>query len=333
MEPAEILAQIKPCDMDNPYIFVSYSAQDNRQVWADVLAFQQLGYNVWLDERNLDKTKESWTEDALSAISDLDCLLVVFYVSSASLTSEACYRELNQTTETLTVRIHFGPVRFIAVDVEDVGDIGVFTQSVYNHLMERKDISKKEKTAKAIVLSQFCDNFFDSNNERVRVHPKGEPNRKIGYYEEIVASFPDAAKIYPPVKTLAELSPTPVHASPAPAPESKAGGSLADQVARMLGRIADPISEVPASTQAHYPGPAAGAEAAPDSAAGAPDAAKVPSSGLVDQVSSLLDRGGAKREGKPAGDADPSGGKKPSLAEQIQRKLEEQRRGDKGDKK
>ena len=68
MEPADILSQIKPCDMENPYIFISYSAQDHARVWADVLAFQQLGFNVWLDERNLDKTKDSWTEDALSAI-------------------------------------------------------------------------------------------------------------------------------------------------------------------------------------------------------------------------------------------------------------------------
>ena len=45
---------------------------------------QQLGYNVWLDEKNRDKTKASWTEDALAAISDLDCLLVVFYVSQYS---------------------------------------------------------------------------------------------------------------------------------------------------------------------------------------------------------------------------------------------------------
>lgn len=28
MEPAEIIAQIRPCDMDQSYIFISYSAQD-----------------------------------------------------------------------------------------------------------------------------------------------------------------------------------------------------------------------------------------------------------------------------------------------------------------
>ena len=195
MEPAEILAQIKPCDMENPYVFISYSALDHPQVWEDVLVFQQLGYNIWMDERNLDKTKDSWKEDALAAISDLDCKLLVFYVSRNSLTSENCYDELRQTTEQLTTRIHFGPVPFIAVDIEDVGDIGVFTQQVYEELMCRR-IPKKEKTERAIVLSKFTDNFFNSNNERVRVHPKHEPNRKLNYYEEIVASFPVGTKVF-----------------------------------------------------------------------------------------------------------------------------------------
>lgn len=196
MTPAEIIAQVRPCNMEKPYIFISYSAMDHPRVWEDVLMFQKLGYNVWLDEKNLDKTKESWKIDALNAISDLDCRLVVFYVSRSSLTSENCYDELKQTTETLTTRIHFGPVPFIAVDVEEVGDIGVFTQRVYEELM-RSPLSKKEKTDKAIVLSKFTDNFFNSNNERVRVHPKDEPNRKLNYYEEIVASFPGITRVYP----------------------------------------------------------------------------------------------------------------------------------------
>lgn len=332
MEPADILSQIKPCDMDNPYIFVSYSAQDHQRVWADVLAFQQLGYNVWLDERNLDKTKDSWTEDALSAISDLDCLLVLFYVSSSSLTSEACYRELSQTTEDRTKSIHFGPVRFIAVDVENVGDIGVFTQEVYTNLMLRKDISKKEKTAKAIVLSQFCKDFFGSNNERVRVHPKDEPNRKIDYYEEIVASFPDAAKIYPPVKTLAELSPRKVHPpvsepEPTPAPESLAPTAdvgLAQQLSQSLGRMLEPLQ-----TQELTPAEPVPAEPPAEPAqAGEPQVGKSTSS-LEQQIASLL---GAKKEEKPPenGDAPKVAEEhKPTLAELIQRKLEEQKKDDK----
>lgn len=350
MEPAEVLAQIKPCDMDNPYIFVSYSARDHQRVWEDVLAFQQLGYNVWLDERNLDKTKDSWTEDALSAISDLDCLLVVFYVSSTSLTSEACFRELNQTTETMTVRIHFGQVRFIAVDVENVGDIGAFTQEVYTNLMLRKDITKKEKTAKAIILSQFCDKFFGSNNERVRVHPKDEPNRKIGYYEEIVASFPDAAKIYPPVKTLAELDPKKKHIpTPPPAPEpapdpipaptpepqevpEEKTTPLSEQLSTQLGRKSEPLLAWTASpTSADQDAAVPDTPASESSAQEQSGAAST--SSLVEQISSLLSsKGSDKKEDKPpeSGDApQEEGERKPTLAELIQRKLEEQKKDDK----
>ena len=219
MEPAEIIAQIRPCDMDQSYIFISYSAQDYVRVWEDVYTFQQLGYNVWLDEKNLDKTKASWTEDALAAISDLDCLLVVFYVSQYSLTSENCFRELCQTTAKDTTELHFGPVPFIAVDAENVGNIGAYTKAIHKQVLAQP-ISKQEKGQKARTLSRFVELFFDSNNERVRVHPKDEPGRKTNYYQEIVASFPDECKVFPATISLPKPAPTPVpHPVSAPEPD------------------------------------------------------------------------------------------------------------------
>ena len=87
---AEVLRQIHPCDTSRRYVFISYSSEDADLVWRDVLEFQRQGYNVWLDEKNLDKTKSSWKADALNAIEDMECELVVFYVSSSSLRSTAC---------------------------------------------------------------------------------------------------------------------------------------------------------------------------------------------------------------------------------------------------
>ena len=84
MQLSDVLKAIQPCDMDQPYIFISYSAKDQERVWQDVLRFQQMGYNVWLDEKNLDKTQASWRSDALSAIRDMNCSLLVFYVSRNS---------------------------------------------------------------------------------------------------------------------------------------------------------------------------------------------------------------------------------------------------------
>lgn len=194
---SEVLHHISVCDTQKPYIFISYSSQDQELVWQDVLEFQRLGYNVWLDEKNLDKTKASWKEDALTAIEDMYCTLVVFYVSKSSLLSDACYRELSKTTDEFTTALHYGPVKFIAVDVDEIGNIVDFTRDLHQSVVQNPELPKETKSKMLITLHQFMKDFFDSNNEKVRVHPKNEPNRKMNYYEEIVASFPDAAKNQP----------------------------------------------------------------------------------------------------------------------------------------
>ena len=197
MELTEVLREIRPCDTDNhPYIFISYSGEDKELVWRDVLEFQRRGYNIWIDEKNLDKTQDSWRYNALPAIEDMDCELVVFYVSRHSLISEGCYLELGKTIEAQTQAIHFGPVKFIAVDVEEIGNIMEFSKTVYNELRS-SDLPKEQKQQRAIILDKFKKDFFNSNNEKVRIHPKNEVNRKMDYYEEILASFPDSTRIFP----------------------------------------------------------------------------------------------------------------------------------------
>ena len=290
MDAAGILSQIRPCDQDNPYIFISYSANDHLLVWEDALMFQRLGYNVWLDERNLDKTKASWTDDALEAISDLDCMLLLFYVSGSSLTSEPCYRELKQTVDTQTMRIHFGPVHFIAVDAENVGDISRFTHQLHSDLMHRKDISKQEKTNRAIILSQFCDEFFALNNERVRIHPKSEPNRKSNYYADILSAFPDEARLYEPTITLEALY---GHAEPAkpeePAPPEETAVQNADESAAEDKSTAAAAPQEESSSDAAKAAlpetPAEPKEAAPD---------------LTDQIAALLKRKRSETEEEAA---------------------------------
>ena len=197
MQPSEILKQIKPCDLDEPFVFISYSSQDNQRVWADALRFQQMGYNVWLDKKNLDKTKPSWRDDALEAIRDFNCALLVYYVSRSSLVSPACFKELECTVEDTTQAIHNGPVKFIAVDIEPIDDIIKFKNEVHGELV-RKKMDKAEKTAMAITLSKCINQFFNSNNEKDRVKAYSLPNREMDYYEEITASFPDETRIYKP---------------------------------------------------------------------------------------------------------------------------------------
>jgi len=196
MQIKDVIKEIASCDMEQPYIFVSYSAKDYERVWRDVLHFQQMGYNVWLDEKNLDKKQDSWRTEALEAIRDLNCSLLVFYVSRNSLVSQHCFSELSCTVENYTKAVHFGPVKFVAVDVEPIADIVEFSAEIYAEIRS-KNISKAEKTTQAVTLNNCIEKFFNSNNEKVRVKPYGIPNRKMDYYEEISAAFPDDTRVFP----------------------------------------------------------------------------------------------------------------------------------------
>lgn len=189
-----VLRQIAPCDIERPYIFISYSSADSDLVWRDVLEFQKRGFNIWLDEKNLDKTKSSWKNDALEAVQDIDCRMVVFYVSASSLRSENCYQEMSRTMQPTAVALHRGPVKFIAVEVEQIGDIRKFSERVFEDIQESGQ-DKSTRQAQAMALDGFMTQFFNSNNEKVRIHPKNELDRKLDYYEEIVAAFPDKTRV------------------------------------------------------------------------------------------------------------------------------------------
>lgn len=196
MNTAELLNQIRPCDQNRPYIFISYSDLDRELVWNDVLTLQNYGYNIWLDQKNLDNTKPSWKDDALKAISDIDCQLVVFYVSENSLVSENCLRELRHTIAEETTDSHLGPVKFVAVDAQEIGNIINFAERVHASVTNGNE-SKEIRQKKARTLSRFIREFFNSNNERVRVHPKEEVGRKSEYYSDIITSFPNNTKLFP----------------------------------------------------------------------------------------------------------------------------------------
>ena len=165
MELAEVIKQIRPCNPDLPYIFVSYSSHDRELVWRDVLKYQRQGYNVWLDEKNLDKSKASWMDDALDAIEDMECCLVVFYVSETSLCSKACYQEMSKTLDQVTQDLHNGPVKFIAIDAQEIGDITDFKNRIFQSVTADRALEKEERSQKIRTLQAFVRELFNSNND------------------------------------------------------------------------------------------------------------------------------------------------------------------------
>lgn len=189
--------QLMKCDMEKKYVFISYSSRDRELVWKDVEEFQRRGYNVWLDEMNLDKTKSSWKDDAIEAIKDMCCKLVVFYVSKNSLMSAACLNEMLATTDKEAQMYHGGnSVPFIAVDTESIGNLVEFRENTTEEITNQGDLTKDQKKEQIKTLYEFIEKFFNSNNERVRIKDKNEKNRFHDYYEEIMSYFPEDTKIY-----------------------------------------------------------------------------------------------------------------------------------------
>ncbi len=176
--------KLLPCDMESPFVFVSYCSKDTELVWEDVIELQSRGYNIWIDEANLDKRKSSWKNDALEAISNFNCEFLLFYVSKYSLTSDPCYNELAQTKCEATLDTHNRrPISVVAIEVESIGDIVGFMADIYQDI-RRKNLSSAEKGSYTRTLSCFRKDWFQ-NNEKVRIHAKKETGRHSDYYSDI----------------------------------------------------------------------------------------------------------------------------------------------------
>ncbi len=192
-----LLSRISSCMTDRPYVFISYSSKDSEVVWQDVLNFQENGYNVWLDKKNLDCTKESWKNDALTAIQDPDCRLMVFYLSVSSLRSQACLNELRETIskETLILHGRNHPVSFIAVEVEPVCNMPEYVE--YARAKAYEELDKPAYGEQAKTIYSIFEEFFNTNNERTRIPSRAGGEPPENYYAEIMRHFPEETRIVP----------------------------------------------------------------------------------------------------------------------------------------
>lgn len=71
------------CNMNKPYLFISYSSKDKDIVLKDVEQLRELGVNIWVDTQM--RTGTNWQKEAFSAINEVDCKVIVLYVSEYSL--------------------------------------------------------------------------------------------------------------------------------------------------------------------------------------------------------------------------------------------------------
>lgn len=82
---------VKPYEGGAPYIFVSYSHRDKAVVFPIIERFARDGYRVWYDE-GIDPGSE-WSEIIADHLNE--CALCLAFISSESLASDYCRREIN----------------------------------------------------------------------------------------------------------------------------------------------------------------------------------------------------------------------------------------------
>ena len=174
--------------MESPFVFVSYCSANNQTVWEDVVHLQEQGFNVWIDEPNLDKTNDSWRDDARQAINNFNCELVLFYISKESLLSGPCLSELKEASSDTTMATHNGnPVKIVVVEVERIPDLDATMNQIYLDI-NVKQISSGEKGGLACVLSGFKD-VFCTGNDKVRIHAKNSVSSHSDFYEDVKAEL------------------------------------------------------------------------------------------------------------------------------------------------
>ncbi|MBR1758428.1 MAG: TIR domain-containing protein [Lachnospiraceae bacterium] len=91
----EYLDLIKPCDIEKPYMFVSYSKRDAGKVYPFILRLQQMGCNLWIDKELRRSVGSNWQKNVLAALQSACCRGVLFMISEHSMRSAAVFAELS----------------------------------------------------------------------------------------------------------------------------------------------------------------------------------------------------------------------------------------------
>lgn len=152
----ELAAKIKACDCSQPYIYVSYSTRDGANVYADVIALQEAGKNLWIDvESNM--TGDGYNSTIFGAIANLNCKGVLFYLSEESMSSAQCAKEVAYT-KSHAVTDERAALPVVVVDLDEVDNLDI------------------EKYVNGKLYGQFKDEYL-SEAERMKKYRDKYNNR------------------------------------------------------------------------------------------------------------------------------------------------------------
>lgn len=200
---------LKEGNREKPFAFVSYSWADAEVVYRDVKRLQDQGFNLWLDKAKMNERKDSWSEQALQAIYDIDCHVLFFYMSSNSLASESCLKEIMATIDENSRLVHGAPLPVVLIEVEPVtGEASAWIRMLHRK-MNSSSLVKDEKTRKCIALSSFREQFFEKKgwDKKIRIgtiEALGEEE----YFRKLISNLPEIVENVEPPKPYEEVKKT-----------------------------------------------------------------------------------------------------------------------------
>ena len=156
-----------PCDLEKPFIFISYSHMDAKYILSDAVELKKRNINLWLDYDRLDGGKEghdqSWINKVTEVLKSPNCVGVIFYLSEYAIHySDGVFQEaqailqINQSSECKKSYYEF----LVDFKTDDVNDT---LRSIINQISINSTGSPLEISRKCQTFGSLCQITLNDN--------------------------------------------------------------------------------------------------------------------------------------------------------------------------
>ena len=165
----EMRNKIKPVNLNEPYVFVSYRKLDSEIVYPIIIELQNRGVNLWIDLRGLEESGGLvWSEEAFSALRSSRCKKLLFFMTVNSFMSIPVLSELQFTKNkkfTLQHKIDSRDFFILPVSLDSkmksMGDVLIACENHEKYHSCIDDYEKKYFGSKIFKESLNPENFND----------------------------------------------------------------------------------------------------------------------------------------------------------------------------
>ena len=194
--------QIKECDPTKAYAFVSYSKKDAEYVYPVILELQKRGCNLWIDKELTGHVGENWQKNAISAIKNINCKCVLFFVSNNSMLSAPVFTEIIYTDSEALKSLKRRNTKIIPICTSDrwVPEIKGLSEWIDNDLLYSKEgmTPLEDREYKMLDTAGLEEKLWKHDTTRIETHgqlaayifdiyfaPNGGDNVTFAYYTDV----------------------------------------------------------------------------------------------------------------------------------------------------